>query len=548
MLVKQTIFSIKVISDEYPFIFAMEKFYHPYNYGFIYLLTAGNSFDDLPPPCDSLIYCHGPLLHTVQMAELYNDSKHFVDMSIKTSPEQTLANFYKLMNATDKNPSKDENIVDPSLEEWGSQLVALWKELGRQTSTDVEDNPEKYSLIYLQHPVIRNILLGFLWTIEGLLLSEMYETAKGMLENFMELITNYGMVPNGGRIYYTRRSQPPYLIPMVKLYVDYTGDMDFVRKYIDVLVEEFNYWENNRSTPLRDINTGKIGSRKKRKKKNVELKSGAESGWDYSTRWFVNGDTNIGNLSDVNVTAIAPVDLNSLLCRNARILSEFYQQLGNSDKAAKFDEIATIKNQTLAELFWDEDDGIWYDFNIYTMKKRKYFYLSNVHPIWTDCYGIEGKKEETLTKVINYLNKKKVVDFIGGVPTSLRDSGEQWDFPNAWAPLEHPAILGLYNARDLNPDAEPLAFELAEKWIKTNYYGYQQTDAMYEKYDVTVLGGGGGGGEYEVVVGFGWTNGVAMKFLNTFGDRLTVTTGGASRPSSIMLLSLLSYFVINKIL
>lgn len=50
-----------------------------------------------------------------------------------------------------------------------------------------------------------------------------------MLENFLKMVDTYGMVPNGGRIYYTRRSQPPYLIPMVKLYMDKTNDLEFLR-------------------------------------------------------------------------------------------------------------------------------------------------------------------------------------------------------------------------------------------------------------------------------------------------------------------------------
>ena len=39
----------------------------------------------------------------------------------------------------------------------------------------------------------------------------------------------YGMIPNGGRCYYLNRSQPPFFIPMVKKYVDVTGDKQFVR-------------------------------------------------------------------------------------------------------------------------------------------------------------------------------------------------------------------------------------------------------------------------------------------------------------------------------
>lgn len=70
-----------------------------------------------------------------------------------------------------------------------------------------------------------------------------------------------------------------------------------------------------------------------------------------------------------------------------------------------------------------------------------------------------------------------------GLPTSLENSGQQWDFPNAWAPLQHIAIMGLHSARFIHYAAEDTAFSLAEKWIRTNWKGYQQTSphAMFEK-------------------------------------------------------------------
>lgn len=40
------------------------------------------------------------------------------------------------------------------------------------------------------------------------------------------------------------------------------------------------------------------------------------------------------------------------------------------------------------------------------------------------------------------------------------------------------------------------------------------------QYDATVPGGHGGGGEYELQVGFGWTNGVIMELLLHYGSQL----------------------------
>lgn len=72
-----------------------------------------------------------------------------------------------------------------------------------------------------------------------------------MLENFLRIVDTYGMIPNGGRIYYTQRSQPPMLIPMVESYVNVTGDVAFLRNNIDLLEKEFLFWMNNRTVNVR---------------------------------------------------------------------------------------------------------------------------------------------------------------------------------------------------------------------------------------------------------------------------------------------------------
>uniref|UniRef100_A0A0P4WH41 Trehalase n=4 Tax=Scylla TaxID=6760 RepID=A0A0P4WH41_SCYOL len=395
----------------------------------------------------------------------------------------------------------------------------------------------------------------------------MNQTVKGMLENFLMMVKDYGMVPNGGRIYYTRRSQPPYLIPMFKLYMDHHFDQDFLRDNIELLEKEFLFWHNERQVKVQDrkgmthhvaqyrVNVSDprpesyredyalaqdLATEEEKQQLYVELKSGAESGWDYSTRWFVNNETNNGTMKDTNVTSIVPVDLNSLLCVNAQTLSYFYNRLGMHDKKREYDRIAEEKNITMSKIFWDQTDGVWYDYDLNAKSRRRYFYMSNLHPIWSGCYGPEGSRARTMEKLIKYLNNKGVLKYDGGMPTSLEDSGQQWDFPNAWAPLQHLAIMGLYEARNIHHAAEELSFELAEKWIRTNWKGYQELHAMFEKYNVTVVGKAGGGGEYEVQPGFGWSNGVAMRLLELFGDRLTPTEGNsAASPTLSLALGLL---------
>ena len=58
---------------------------------------------NLPPPCDSQVYCapgEQNLLHVVQMAWLYKDSKTFVDKPMKNPEAAVLDNFRKMMNVS----------------------------------------------------------------------------------------------------------------------------------------------------------------------------------------------------------------------------------------------------------------------------------------------------------------------------------------------------------------------------------------------------------------------------------------------------------------
>jgi len=556
-------------------------------------LTAGQS-EQLQQPCDSKIYCTGELLHTVQMAEVFPDSKHFVDMSLQQSPEKTYAAFLKFMRQHGDNPSKEAvkgfvedhfnepgdefepwepsdwtdsppvlaNITDARYVAWARALNAIWKKLGRVISSKVKEHPELYSQIYVDHPVVvpggrfrEFYYWDSYWTIDGLLLCGMAETVKGMLSNFLQMVATYGMIPNGGRVYYTRRSQPPYVIPMMERYVTATGDLAFLREHVDGLERELLFWVHNRTRDVihrgvtytvaqynvqvdaprpesyrEDYEVAASIPESARPQLYVEYKSGAESGWDYSGRWIVNGNSNRGDLRHLSVTSILPVDLNSLLCYNARLLSGFYAQLGDAEKAATYAGIHRTYRHMLTQLFYDERDGVWYDVNRITMKKRRYFYLSNIHPLWSGCYD-EADSERVVKGVIDYLKRTDVLDFVGGVPQSKSNTGEQWDLPNAWAPSQHTLIMALLQARHVNSEAGDVARNLTDKWLRSNYVGYVETLAMYEKYNVHRVGAPGGGGEYEVQAGFGWTNGVALRLLAEAGDWLVapdVTGPGAN--------------------
>lgn len=79
-----------------------------------------------------------------------------------------------------------------------------------------------------------------------------------------------------------------------------------------------------------------------------------------------------------------------------------------------------------------------------------------------------------------YIQDKQImVTFLGGVPTTFDHTNEQWDYPNAWPPLQHIVVKGLMNTGD--EWAQELAYEIASRWVKSNFVAYNETGHMYEK-------------------------------------------------------------------
>lgn len=532
-------------------------------------LFAARSFSQ---SCNSPVYCQGKLLDTVQMARIFNDSKSFVDMRMKFPQEEILKKFDALMSASNDKPTREqiegfvgENFEEGNeIEEWNPKdynsqpgflkkiddvvvrdfarnLVHIWPVLARKVRPEVKQHQERYSLISVPNGFIvpggrfrEFYYWDSYWIIQGLLISDMHETARGMIDNFIYIVNKYGFVPNGGRVYYLNRSQPPLLTLMAAAYMRHTQDIDWLKTNIKSLDKELRYWLNNKLTTVQkdgteytlahyqvksttprpesyaqDVATAAFfDDETARQNCYAELKSGAETGWDFSTRWiFDPNGTHHANLSYIEASRVIPVDLNSFLCSDFKEIARFYKILGDHKNAQFWNAKYKYWQNAIEKVLWDETDGIWYDYDRVEQQPRRLFFPSNIAPLWATIVP-EDTTEKFAKRVLNYLKAKQVLDFPGGIPTSLINSGEQWDYPNAWPPLQAFIIQGLDRA-GLQQEAE----NLARKWLKANIRGFMNSHEMFEKYDALVSGKFGGGGEYTVQSGFGWTNGVALELI-----------------------------------
>ncbi|XP_049820361.1 trehalase isoform X2 [Aethina tumida] len=498
------------------------------------------------------------------MSNIMNDSKQFVDMKLKYSLNTVKSNFEKMKSRDEQSikaflEENFENVESEYLEEvpsdWkdspqflttikshnlrvlASKLHGMWKDLSKIINPEIGKS-DHYSLIYVPNVVI--MPGGFLreyyywdtyWIVLGLLVSGMYNTAKGMMDNFKQLILTYGYIPYGGRVYYLTRSQPPLFIPMIfEIYV-HTQDENFVNEYLPIMEKELSYWESKKTSSTLgydyfvyssviegprpenykdDITNARHFKKDEKKNFYSEMNSVAESGWEYSSRWIINADgSNIGTQLDSKIRSIIPIDLNAIMCGNYRMLSEMYKQMGDTVNSKKYSEKYSEMKHAL-KVLWDEKAGIWLDYDMKNEKKRDYFYASNLIPLWARCYE-KNETEIIVASVINYLSHHQITSYKGGVPTSLYDSGLEWDLPNSFPPIMHFIIVGINETRI--PIAQHMAFAMARQWIKYNLKAFNKDQLMYEKYHAVNPGRKGIGFSFDIKGGFGWTNGALLDLI-----------------------------------
>lgn len=445
------------------------------------------------------------------------------------------------------------NVENPRVRAWALEVHSLWKNLSRRVDDGVIANPELHTLLPLPHPFIipgsRFVEIYYwdsYWVIRGLLVSKMYETAKSIVYNLMSLIDVYGHVLNGARSYYSNRSQPPLLSSMVLDIYNRTHDLDFVKRALPALLKEHQFWNSEihkvtiqddkghnhtlsryfamwnkprpESSTIDIESASKLLNASEKQHFYRELASTAESGWDFSTRWM----RNQSDLTTLATTTILPVDLNAYILKMELDIAFLAKTTGQPCIAENFSSASEVRRKAIVSIFWNDRKGQWLDYWLEgpvckevhkweAKNQNQNTFASNFIPVW-----IKGFETGSVT-VNSVMGSLENSGLLGdaGIATSLTNSSEQWDFPNGWAPLQHVIVEGL--ARSDSEDARSMAEDIAVKWLNTNYAAYKKTGTMHEKYDVEACGAIGGGGEYNPQTGFGWTNGVALAFLEEFG-------------------------------
>lgn len=371
------------------------------------------------------------------------------------------------------------------------------------------------------------------FTMLGLAVDNRWDVVEGMVKNCAYMIRKFGFVPNANRTYYLSRSQPPFFVHMVRLLASHNGRRSTLLEYLPYLLAEYRFWVRGRrrvsdqidtrafervvqmpngvllnryyddkTTPrpesLReDLETAQEAGLHDSEKLYLDLRAGAESGWDFSSRWFRDAK----EITSIHTTDIVPVDLNCLLYQLEMTIAETYQSTFQPLLARKFRRLAERRATTMLKYMWNDNEQMFmdYDFRLGTQTPR--VTMAGVFPLYAKIATTEQAAAVAGRLERDFLKK-------GGLVSTLIDSGQQWDSPNGWAPLQWIAIQGLraygYYA---------LADAIKRAWISSCQEVYRREGKMVEKYDVVDPLKPGGGGEYTLQDGFGWTNGVLAVLL-----------------------------------
>lgn len=487
---------------------------------------------------------YGDLFLAMSSSGLWPDDKVIADLEPKFDPEKIIRDYsiakdqdnfdlQKFVNEHFTYQSAITTFTTDKHKDVVSHINELWHHLKRAADEEVPGS----TLIPLPYPYIvpgGRFNEIYYWdsyfTMLGLKVSNHIDVIENMVNNFAYFIDNLGHIPNGNRTYFVSRSQPPFFSMMVQLLSSAKGNDAYI-KYLPQLEKEHHFWMdgNDKLSILapthRRVVLAKNGNilnryfdddpspRAEMFATDIEdaerftgpkevyylnVKAACESGWDFSSRWFKNGN----DLKTICTTEILPVDLNCLLFNLESVIAHAYKLLKNSTQEEIWNNKACKRKDAINQLFWSDEEGFYMDYNIEEKKNTSVPSLAGLFPLFL---SLADKNQAE--KVMQKIEKEFLKD--GGLVTTLNHTGQQWDAPNGWAPLQYVGYKACVNYGGID-----LAKKISNRWSMHCNKVYQTTGKMMEKYNVENIDLPSGGGEYPVQDGFGWSNGVMLYFLS----------------------------------
>lgn len=602
-------------------------------------------------PCDSPLYCQGDILKQIELARPFSDSKTFVDLPTIRPLDEVIAAFNNLTKPISNNTElndflstyfgeagseltsvpKDQLTTDPTflnktsdevIRQFTEKVIDIWPDLTRQYIGAANCTGCVDSFIALNRTFVvaggrfrEPYYWDSYWILQGLYRTggSFTQIAKNIIENFLDLVETIGFVPNGARLYYLNRSQPPLLTQMVKTYVEYTNDTSILDRALPLLIKEHDFWVKNRTVDVSvgnatyTLNQYNVENTQPRPESYSEdyitannhsyyatsgiiypevkalndsekaqlygnLATGAETGWDYSSRWLADpsdaADDVYFPLRSLNTKNIVGVDINSILYANEISIADYLEASGNDTEAKTYRDMADARSKAMYALMWNDKYNSYFDYNLTSNSQNLYapsdadttdaqkadapegyqvfFHVGQFYPFWLGAAPVQLKNNPLAVTIVYQRVADLLAEKAGAIAATNYQTGQQWDQPNVWPPLMYILINGLLKTPATFGEEDPyyvetqdLALTLAQRYLDSTFCTWRATGGstddepqlqglnssdvgiMFEKYGDNSTNAVGGGGEYEVVEGFGWTNGVLIWVVDTFNSKLT---------------------------
>jgi alpha,alpha-trehalase len=199
----------------------------------------------------------------------------------------------------------------------------------------------------------------------------------------------------------------------------------------------------------------------------------------------------------------APVCLNSLLYKTEKDMEQISRWLGHGADADKWNRRAEARKKLIVRYLWDQQQGLFFDFNVETGKQSSYRYASTFYPLWAGLATPEQAKAVA--------ENIKIFERPGGLAMSPYDTGAQWDLPYGWGNIEMLAIEGL-RRYGFNAEADRVSYEFVSMVAEN----FRRDGNIREKYNVVTRSSESSVelGYHMNVVGFGWTNAAFLELLH----------------------------------
>jgi alpha,alpha-trehalase len=420
-------------------------------------------------------------------------------------------------------------------------------------------------LLYLPHPYVVpggrfNEMYGWdsAFILIGLLAEPDIPRARDLVDDAIYEVTHYGGVLNANRTFALSRGQPPFLGRMVWTVYAATGDRAWLARAREAVVAEHAHWTaaphlvaatglsryfDHGEGPAPEVVASEHDAAGRTHYDRVRAafrerardpaaaralapyydgatdaltplffkddRAMRESGFDPTDRFGPFG---------AGTTGLVPVCLNTLLYAMELDLAQIDTALARPTDAAAWTAQAAARRARMDALLWDEAAGLYFDYDFTRGARRAYPFATAFWPLWAGL--------ATPAQARRVRDNLASFERPGGIVTSTRRSGSQWDAPFGWAPLQYLAVEGLRRA-GYQADGD----RIARAFLTMLAEDFSRRGTLVEKYDVerrtSALDGALQYGYTTNEVGFGWTNAVALSFMREAG---TLPAAGAAEP------------------